>query len=124
MQTKIITCKRRYQNPPDDRWRDSDSIRVDGTCSYCGSLDPDVLMERLERGDVELGTIDSAEKVYVSNAGGAPLPNGHATFFYEHLNVAQQKRFEDLYQMLKLRFSGGVGFVKLPFFITPATLPL
>jgi hypothetical protein len=48
-----------------DHWRE------DNTCSYCGSLNPDAFMERVEMGDVTLGATDKNYKVYITNNGGA-----------------------------------------------------
>jgi hypothetical protein len=50
-----------------------DYYREDDSCSYCGSLNPAIFMERLERGDVELGPTDKDYKVYVRNLGGSPF---------------------------------------------------
>ncbi len=50
--------------------RDNDYDPSDDTCSYCGSLNPDTLMIRLESGDVLLGSTDKNYKVYVENNGG------------------------------------------------------
>ena len=47
-----------------------DTYRADNTCSYCGSLNPDEFMARVEAGDVELGPTDKDYKVYVANRGG------------------------------------------------------
>jgi len=51
--------------------RENDHDESDDTCSYCGSLNPDTLMSRLESGDIRLGTTDKNYKVYVENDGGA-----------------------------------------------------
>ena len=48
-----------------------DTYRADDSCSYCGSLNPDILMARIEAGDVELGPTDKSYKVYIENKGGA-----------------------------------------------------
>lgn len=71
------TCGRRAENGMDNpnsplrgSGRDLDTYRDDNTCSYCGSFNPDTLMQRLEVGDVELGPTDKNYKVYLMNAGG------------------------------------------------------
>lgn len=56
-----------YQLPDEDTWRD------DGTCSYCGSLNPDTLMARAESGEFELGPTDKGYKVYVKVLSGPKL---------------------------------------------------
>lgn len=50
-----------------------DAYRDDNTCSYCGSFNPEALMERIEAGTVELGPTDKNYKVYVKNNGGEPF---------------------------------------------------
>jgi ferredoxin len=50
--------------------RDDDYDPSDDSCQYCGSLNPDTFMARLEAGDVLLGSTDKNYKVYVENHGG------------------------------------------------------
>lgn len=50
-----------YRNHKEDDWRDDD------TCSYCGSLNPETLMARLEKGDIEMGPTDKSYKAYIHN---------------------------------------------------------
>jgi len=65
------TCGRRAESGAAmSTEKDADFYREDGTCSYCGSLNPDVLMARLEAGTVKLGSTDKNYKVYVENDGG------------------------------------------------------
>lgn len=47
-----------------------DSYLNDDTCTFCGSLNPETFMKRLEAGDIEVGPTDKNYKVYVRNAGG------------------------------------------------------
>jgi len=47
--------------------------RADHSCSYCGSLDPEVFMARLEAGDVSLTPTDKNYKVYIRNETGEPF---------------------------------------------------
>jgi hypothetical protein len=51
-----------YLNKPDD-----------GTCDYCGSLEGDLFMRRIEVGNVVLEPTDKNYKVYVKNDGGEPF---------------------------------------------------
>jgi len=53
--------------------RDNDYDPSDDSCRYCGSLNPDTFMARVEAGDVKLGSTDKNYKVYVENAGGNPF---------------------------------------------------
>jgi hypothetical protein len=116
----------------------------DRSCSYCGSMNADDFMQRLEQGDVELGSTDKNYKVYVHNAGGVafkqsyrdcprdanctgPDDCGHwvtreiqdGKFYFYHLSEAQQTRFIELYNAGKIRMAGGFGFYVLPFFCKP-----
>lgn len=64
-----MRCPRRDevggQFPGADEWRDND------TCSYCGSLSPDVLMAGLEAKQLTLDPTDKTYKIYVH---GIPNP--------------------------------------------------
>lgn len=55
------------ENPDPDTWR------TDDTCSYCGSLNPDLFMAQVEHETVRLGATDKSYKVYVHG-----LPNPEA----------------------------------------------
>jgi len=147
-----MTCPRRieqgrhYEDSPFrgsgsglDRWRE------DGTCSYCGSLDPDILMARLEAGDVELGPTDKSYKVYVDNRGGPMFKTQyrkncdmrqpgskctgpddcvhwvieetqHAKFYFQHFGMHQMERFIELNNAGKLNIGYPGHFYVLPFF--------
>lgn len=136
------TCPRRMQDfGPWDRQEGLDNWREDARCSFCGSLNPDVLMQRLEAGDVELGPTDKSYKVYVRNSGGAPFlqtyrdcPRGSAPhmaeecthwvtrevsetkFYFQHLSADQQRRFIELLNARKVKFGYPGHFYVLPFF--------
>lgn len=64
-------CPRRSESVFGLRKEKADTWREDDTCSYCGSVNPDTLMTRLEAGDIEIGPTDKSYKIYVHNAGGA-----------------------------------------------------
>jgi hypothetical protein len=53
--------------------RDNDYDPSDDSCHYCGSLNPDTFMARLEAGTIKLGSTDKNYKVYVENDGGEPF---------------------------------------------------
>lgn len=114
----------------------------DLTCSYCGSLHPDVTMERIIAGDVELEPTDKNYKVYVLNKGGKPFsqsyraegsPQGddpfkwewttremnQTKFYFQHLSVDQRKKFVNLYNdgTIKVGYPG--RFYCRPFFMAP-----
>ncbi len=124
----MLPCPRRkeafrqFGDPAHDKWHD-----IDNTCSYCGSLNPEYLMERIRRGDVELGPTDKNYKVYVKNLGGEKFKHTHGElteekvvvdgkeftrkgpikwittesdetkFYFVHLNDEQKQEFVELY---------------------------
>jgi hypothetical protein len=126
----------RYENKPDD-----------GTCDYCGSLDQDTFMARVEAGDVILCPTDKNYKVYVRNKGGAPFKQSYRTdkpagvgevvkdpmdqshwtwttreateakFYFYHLSDAQRKRFVELLNDKKLNLDYPGYFYQLPYFV-------
>lgn len=108
--------------------------REDNTCSYCGSLHPDVFMARLEAGDVELTPTDKSYKVYVYNDGGELFNRivkpgegnwlsewqDRVKFYFQHLNRDQQRRFIELVNEGKVKIAFPGYFYVLPFFCVPA----
>lgn len=140
---QITTCPRRIeQYGPGSDSRGHDKF-INGQCSYCGSLSGDLFMERLEKGDVVLGSTDKNYKVYVTNDGGADFTRGYRTdslpfeghestnhtwvvdavrttkFYFQHLSEAQRARFIELYNDGKFRFEMGISFYVPPFFCRP-----
>lgn len=146
------TCPRRmadmgpWQREPGlDTWETGHGlVGVQGeqpSCSFCGSLNPDVFMQWLRDG-AQLGTTDKSYKAYID----CPYPNDRygettekqvaledgrsyrsisvygrtAKFYFQHLDEAQQREFVDLYNAGSIAFSGGLGFGTLPFFMGPA----
>lgn len=70
MMTEIV-CPRRVESGMANSFPEPDIYREeDDKCSYCGSLNPDTFMKRLEAGDIELGPTDKNYKAYVENKGG------------------------------------------------------
>jgi hypothetical protein len=114
-----MRCPRRDEigQRPDgeDVWRDNQ------TCSYCGSLNPDLLMAHLETGDIRLGATDKSYKVYVHG-----LPDrDFAKLYFQHFDAGHRARFIVLMQGVDargirtppLQFEGDCGFYVLPFFV-------
>lgn len=118
----------------------------DDACSYCGSLDPDVFMARLEANTLELGPTDKSYKVYLKPINGGPKlkqcfrgegdPGGSdptrwvwttretdwGKFYFQHLSEAQKRRFIELMNgKLTIGYPG--HFYRLPFFIQRVTVP-
>jgi hypothetical protein len=124
------------------RWPGTDVWQPDDSCGYCGSLNPDILMSRIEAGTVELEPTDKNYKVYVRNRGGAQFqqryrdcPAGsncsspdacthwvtreteHAKFYFQHFSEAQARRFVELLGTRKLHIASPGHFYVLPFFV-------
>lgn len=90
-----------------------DFIRSErGTCSYCGSMDADAFMARVEAGTIEIGTTDKDYKVYVHGEGIKAIK-----FYFQHLSVEQRMRFVELMNEKRIKFEGGQGFYVKPFFV-------
>lgn len=116
--TLPFTCPRREETPAHfNHASDPDDFRDDDTCSYCGSLNPDTLMARLEAGDVTVVPTDKSYKAYVRNAGGADFKASEQKFYFQHLSEAQKKRFVDLLNERKIALAYPHRFYVLPFFI-------
>lgn len=118
--TTTHVCPRRgetpsvFNYPTEDTWEDRGG-RGHLACSYCGSLNPDELMERLERGDVTLTPTDKSYKVYVEGEGLQ-----HAKFYFQHLSAEQRRRFIELHNEKKMRLGYPGYFYTRPFFCAPA----
>lgn len=161
------TCPRRVENgmaDPNSPFRGAgellDSWRADGSCSYCGSMNPDTFMAHLEAGDAELTPTDKTYKAYIEtpnplvgqivviggesgpafgNDGKPTKPDltpeeikagrydrkiegpagkmAHAKFYFQHLSDDQKRRFVELLNAKRLRFSFPGHFYVAPYFI-------
>lgn len=133
-----MLCPRRsegpFRLPEEDNWLGDDS------CSYCGSMNPDTLMARLEVEDVELVPTDKNYKVYVENKGGAKFKMFHSRscpddkcpvatcthwkvderngtkFYFQHLSEEQRTRFIELHNDGKIKLGYPGHFYNPPFF--------
>lgn len=122
---------------------EGDVWEIDGSCSWCGSLHPDILMARLRAGDVSINPTDKSYKIYVLNKGGeqfkqayreCPADSGcvdhkHCThwversvdqtkFYFQHLSQEQREEFIQLYNDGKIQMGYPGYFYTLPFFCT------
>lgn len=123
---KTFLCPRREGMPAVFKLPDSDHLREDGTCSYCGSLDGDALMARIEAGTIFLSGSDKNYKTYLKTVeGGPPLLQSsridddrssdqskwrwetrevdHGKFYFMHLSVEQMKRFVELWNQKRIK---------------------
>lgn len=78
---------------------------LNGTCSHCGSIRPEMLFEAIRRGEV-LGPTDKNYKVYVG---------GVQKFYFQHLSEEQQQQFVELLNNKTAKTDG--PFYVLPFFM-------
>lgn len=87
--------------------------RTDNTCSYCGGLNPDIVLERIEKG-CSVDPTDKNYKIYVSKT-----PNSYSndkTYFY-HFSDEQKYRFIELYNKTKIAIGYPGYFYTTPYFI-------
>ena len=98
-----MKCPKRFLNAADD----VDHWRHDGTCSYCGSINPDRFLELAEAG-VTITPTDKDHKAYIG---------GTNKFYFKHFTKDHMLRFIELFnqQALVLDYPG--YFYVLPFFI-------
>ncbi len=110
-------------------------------CSWCGSLHPDWLMDRIEAGTVILEPTDKNYKIYVQAIEGSapwevwrraegdpggddpskwvwtPRPSTHGKFYFQHFSIDQRKHFVDLLNAKQLKLGEPGYFYRRPFFI-------
>lgn len=112
--SELHVCPRRAEVfSPDDH--SQDTWRDDHTCSFCGSMNPDLLLKLMEEDNVELGPTDKNYKVYVDRANG-----WRGKFYFQHFDTEQQQKFIDLLNSKKVRIGFPGHFYRLPFFCRPA----
>ncbi len=141
-----VWCPRRGENPlTNQTFPGPDFYGEDNRCSYCGSLHPDVFMERVEKGELCLGATDKDYKVYVYVDSGPLLKQTYRNcppgarcpgpevcthwvtrevsrdkFYFQHLSVNQRIHFTKLYSEKRLKFHADYPFYVLPFFLKSA----
>lgn len=134
----MLPCPRRaetgliYGDPNEDHFSSSDD-----TCSYCGSLNPDVLMSKIESKEVEIDPTDKEYKIYVRGEGltqsyrDCPVnsvckdpkecshwvtrPHTMKKFYFQHFSIEQRKKFVEMMKTNSIKMSH--PFYVLPFFV-------
>lgn len=100
------TCPRRMEEwGPWDKKPDLDHWD-NGKCSFCGSLSPELFLERVEKGEKVVPT-DKNYKAYL----------GNDKFYFPHFSKDQRIKFIELLNAKKVQFDAPGHFYVLPFFI-------
>lgn len=104
------TCPRRINGfGPWEREEGLDSWRKDNTCSFCGSLKPELVFEAIEQGK-EVTPTDKSYKIYID--GGKA--------YFQHFSGEQQTKLVELVNTKKINFGFPGYFYVLPFFARKA----
>ena len=90
-----------------DNWRD------DNTCSYCGSSNPEIVMEGIETSDIEITPTDKNYKIYLHSISGKHYG---MKFYFQHFSEEQKNKFIQLNNEKKLKLQEPGYFYCLPFF--------
>lgn len=107
-----ITCPRRMnESGPWEHKQGLDLWRPNDTCSFCGSLKPEVVIARAEQGAIITPT-DKNYKGYLS---------GSLKFYFQHFNEEQKRKFVELYNERKMKLEFPGHFYVLPFFMKPTS---
>lgn len=114
------TCPRRKETGHDrgdspfvGSGQNLDKYRDDNTCSYCGSLNPELFIALLWQDNVTIGTTDKNYKIYLKSP---ELKMSCPKFYFQHFTKEQIDSFIDLMNTNRLKFESDIGFYVLPFF--------
>ena len=113
-----MRCPRQNEMFSAFRDKEYDDLYARGRCGYCGSMNPDEFMARLEAGTIRVTGTDKNYKLYVENLGGEPLEA--IKFYFQHLSIEQQDRFIQLHNEKKINYDS-FGLYVTPFFCTRNT---
>ena len=75
-------------------------------------MNPDLLMEKIEAGAVEIGPTDKNYKVYVTHDNGL---DGKA--YFQHFDVPHMERFVELLNAGKMRIGMPGYLYNMPYFV-------
>lgn len=102
-----FTCPRRRETPLYNEV-DEDSFDMRQHCDFCGGLNPEVFLRRVQDGELVVPT-DKNYKAY--------LGHGDETFYFQHLSKEQMLDFIGLFNNNKINFAQPGGFYVMPFFM-------
>ena len=101
----------RFKVPKQDKWR------KDRTCSWCGSMSPELLFEAIEAG-CKLTPTDKNYKLYIDGIANIfYVPNNYGKFYFQHFTKEQCIKFIELSNESKLNIGYPGYLYVLPFFM-------
>ena len=103
----------RFKVPQEDEWRE------DRSCSWCGSMSPELLFEAIEAG-CKLTPTDKNYKLYIDGIANVfYVPNNnHSKFYFQHFSKEQCIKFIELSNDNKLKLGYPGYFYVIPFFMS------
>lgn len=105
------TCPRRMMDwGSQKREENLDDFYSDGTCTFCGSINPDTFMKAVRAGQ-QITPTDKNYKAYLSIPG-----RSFTKFYFQHLSEDQKHEFVELYNNQTMLIEDG-GFYVLPYFV-------
>jgi len=88
-----------------------DELVPDGTCSYCGGINPDLLFKILDNVECTITPTDKSYKAYL-DVDSKP----RAKIYFQHFTDAHIEKFLQMYNEKKLKLGYPHHFYVLPFF--------
>jgi hypothetical protein len=118
--TTVLMCPRRAEVPNANAYSESDQWDTDDTCSFCGSLNPELVLEWMRTGQCSLGPTDKSYKVYIEKTDGTKHTKGADKFYFQHFDEEQMQEFIRIFNLRPRPFEIGYPgkFYVLPFFVT------
>ena len=90
------------------KWRDLGDER---RCDYCGSMHPNVFMDKIKEG-VEVVPTDKSYKAYIKFG-----PGGQSKFYFGHLSEEQMHEFIRMLNNGEVKIAYPRYFYVIPYFI-------
>jgi len=99
--------------PPEDEWETRNGGETT-YCSWCGSMNPVLLLSLMRNGKCTLGPTDKHYKVYVDHG----VNNKTDKFYFQHFDPPQKHEFIELMNMKPRPFKIGYPgrFYVMPYF--------
>ena len=101
-----------FNLPTESKWR------ADDTCSFCGGLNPDKVLDLLGDGSARMVPTDKNYKLYLWSR---TLPNDQRKTYFYHFTDEQKTRFVEMVNDGRAQFIRDCsGFYVLPYFMADA----